>query len=85
MKASLVYHSDTCCRFDCLVRHCTCQVEPVVVEVATDFADTVRQAAGFVGDVVGGDLVVEDLRYWEQTENGALLEFVTTRLVAEEE
>lgn len=84
MKATLLYHTVTCCRFDCMVRHCTCRAVPVEVESDEPLQGVLQNAARSSGDLREDGRRVDRLAYWERTPEGVLLEFTTTAPEEEE-
>jgi len=77
VRARLLYHTVTCCRFDCMVRSCTCKQAPVVVDYDGSLEEFLRGAALHTGDALEDGRTVDTFAYWEETPEGALAEFTT--------
>ncbi len=78
MKALALFHTIECCRFDCLVRRCTCGAAPVTLEAVGDPERFLVGQAAREGELLEDTRCIEALACWEETADGLLLEFTTT-------
>lgn len=80
MRLSLLFHANDCCWTDCLVRYCTCEVKPVVVEVDGGVAGAMAHAASLEGDTLPDGATVDALVDCEETEQGdcVIAQFMTS-------
>ncbi len=80
MRLSLLFHANDCCWTDCLVRYCTCDVKPIVVEVEGVLEDAVAHAASLEGSTLPDGATVDALIHCEETEqgDGVIAQFMTS-------
>jgi hypothetical protein len=82
-----VFHANDCCWTDCLVRYCTCDVKPVVVEVDGDVEDAVAQAESLEGSTLPDGATVDALIHCDESEHddGVIAQFMTSSGGGEDE
>lgn len=79
MKVHLVFHDPTCCFTDCLVRYCTCEAVPDVVEIDGPAEAALAHAYGFEFTELADGREVEALIRAEEDDEGRLVaEFMTS-------
>ncbi len=76
MKLAYMFHDITCCITDCLVRQCTCGVEPVVEEVQGGAQEALREAAETEGTTLPDGRLVHYFLGIEEGEDGYVAQFL---------
>ncbi len=80
MRTAYLFHDDTCCLTDCLVRACTCGVAPVPGPEVPNEGTAEAVAQELVGCIRDDGASVDWLSPRVDEENGTLLfHFITSR------